>query len=169
MNLYFRLLWLLLTAWQRPKLQLLDDSVTEFRVLPNDLDTNLHMNNGRYLTIMDLGRTDMILRLDFLKTMLKRRWYPVVGYACMHFRRSLDPFQKYQLHTRIIGWDEKWFYMEQRFRIGDKVVAIGRLRGLFMCGRDKVSSTELIEALGYGEHASPEMPAGFERWFDPTG
>ena len=30
------------------------------RVWPNDLDTNAHMNNGRYLTLMDLGRFDLM-------------------------------------------------------------------------------------------------------------
>mgnify|MGYP003290859366 CR=1 FL=1 len=42
----------------------LDDSRVCFRVLPNDCDVNLHMNNGRYWTIMDLGRADQPLVLD---------------------------------------------------------------------------------------------------------
>ncbi len=37
-------------------------SVLTLRVLPNDLDPSLHMNNGRYLAIMDLGRIDLLIR-----------------------------------------------------------------------------------------------------------
>ena len=41
----------------------LDESVIHARVLPTDLDLNLHLNNGRALTLMDLGRVDLMLRM----------------------------------------------------------------------------------------------------------
>ena len=63
MNLWLRLIWLFLTTPFRPRLAIPTDvSVLGLRVLPNDLDLSLHMNNGRYLTVMDLGRLDLILR-----------------------------------------------------------------------------------------------------------
>ena len=63
MNLIFRLLKTLLLYLLRPTRRgILEESVVRFRVWPNDLDTNLHMNNGRYLTLMDLGRLDLLLR-----------------------------------------------------------------------------------------------------------
>ncbi len=66
MNLFFRLLRLLLTARWRGRLGPLDESVLKLRVWPVDLDVNLHMNNGRYLSVMDLGRVDVILRTGLL-------------------------------------------------------------------------------------------------------
>src|SRR6185503_3961101 len=35
------------------------ESNLSLRVWPNDLDLNIHVNNGRYLTLMDLGRMDL--------------------------------------------------------------------------------------------------------------
>jgi hypothetical protein len=63
LNLWFRLILLLLMTPWRPKLEgPLDVSRLRFTVLPNDLDASLHMNNGRYWTLMDLGRMDLLLR-----------------------------------------------------------------------------------------------------------
>lgn len=61
MNLWFRLLHLLLCSLFRPKLEApFGVSRLQFRVLPNDLDSNLHMTNGRYWNIFDLGRLDLM-------------------------------------------------------------------------------------------------------------
>ena len=63
MNLYFRMIWLLIGSLFKPDLP--TDRPTNsisLRVLPNDIDINMHMNNGRYLTICDLTRVDMFIR-----------------------------------------------------------------------------------------------------------
>ncbi len=72
MNLIFRLLGLLLTTRWRGRLGPLEESVLKLRVWPVDLDVNLHMNNGRYLSVMDLNRVDVILRTGLLLPLLRR-------------------------------------------------------------------------------------------------
>ena len=48
MNLWFRLIWLLLTRPFQPKLKPpFEASILPFRVWLHDLDTSLHMNNAR--------------------------------------------------------------------------------------------------------------------------
>ena len=61
-----RLAKTLVTAPFRSRLRPTDASTVHFLVWPNDLDMNRHMNNGRYLTLMDLGRFDLELggRID---------------------------------------------------------------------------------------------------------
>ena len=82
MNLWLRLLWLIATAWRRPRLELpFATSSLAFRVWPHDVDTSLHMNNGRYWTLMDLGRTDLMIRSGLWRPVLKERWTPVVSAA----------------------------------------------------------------------------------------
>jgi hypothetical protein len=57
MNLWIRLLWVLLTARGRGHLDLpRESSLLTFRVWPHDLDISLHLNNGRYLTLMAMAR-----------------------------------------------------------------------------------------------------------------
>lgn len=162
MNLFFRLIWIIFAAFRKPAVGMLEETRIRLRVLPNDLDTNMHMNNGRYLTIMDLGRIDLTVRSGLWRAMRDNRWYPVVGSAKMEFRRPLDPFQAYELATRVLGWDGKWVYMEQRFMVGETMHARGRIKALFLKGREKVSSAELARALGHDEPSpavDPEIVA----------
>ena len=80
MNLWLRLLGFFLTARSRPALELPGGiSVLHFRVWPLDLDLSLHMNNGRYLTIMDLGRIDILTRSGLLRVVVRERWTPIAS------------------------------------------------------------------------------------------
>ena len=89
MNLWFRLLHLLLCSLFRPKLEApFGVSRLQFRVLPNDLDSNLHMTNGRYWNIFDLGRLDLILRMGLGRVALREKWAPIVGAGTIQFRRA---------------------------------------------------------------------------------
>ncbi|MGD9171509.1 MAG: thioesterase family protein, partial [Candidatus Thiodiazotropha sp.] len=114
MNLLLRFLKVFLTALLRPRMGLLESSTLSFRVLPTDLDFNLHMNNARYLSFMDLGRTDLLVRAGMLGLVSRKRWKPVTGSIDIKYRRSLMPFQRFKLYTRVLCWDEKWLYLEQR-------------------------------------------------------
>lgn len=81
MTLWFRLIWLLLTARLRGKVQLFDISVLRLRVLPNDLDFNGHINNGRYFTLADLGRLDFLIRAGVARVAIANRAVPLIGDA----------------------------------------------------------------------------------------
>ena len=93
----------------RRRIAPLDVSVLRFRAVPTDLDLNMHMNNGRYLTLMDLGRIDLMMRTGMGRLVIREKWMPVIASAMVRFRRSLLPFQKSELHTRLLCWDDKWF------------------------------------------------------------
>ncbi|MFQ5935123.1 MAG: acyl-CoA thioesterase [Acidiferrobacterales bacterium] len=160
MNLIFRLIRVLVTAFFRDRLSLLDESTLEFRVWPTDLDVNFHMNNARYLSMMDLGRLDLLVRAGLFATLMKQRWQPVVGSATIRYRRSLKPFQKYRLCSRIVGWDHKWFYLEQRFEVGDTLVASAVVKGLLRGSERYVPTAELLDSAGHDPESLPE-PAAF--------
>ncbi|MCP4089704.1 MAG: thioesterase [Gammaproteobacteria bacterium] len=156
MNLLFRLAWLLITAPGRKRIGLTEECELLLRVLPTDLDLNLHLTNARYLSMMDLGRTELILQTGMLKELLKRRWLPVVAVANLKFYRQINPFQRYKVITRIIGWDEKWFYIEQRFMVKGKVAAVGVIKGLFRGKEGKIPTEELLKLAGH-QGEPPEM------------
>jgi acyl-CoA thioesterase FadM len=114
MNLWLRLIWLLLSSSFRPGIDLPKGvSVLHFRVWPHDLDLSLHMNNGRYLTIMDLGRLDMILASGLWRAILRHRWTPIASAIKIRFRREMRPFNRYRLETRLLAWVGDQVVMEQ--------------------------------------------------------
>ena len=147
MNLWFRLLWLLVTSRMRPRLDLPDEaSVLPFRVWFHDLDTSLHMNNGRYWTLMDLGRTDLVLRSGLWRAILRHRWVPVVNAGTIRFRREMRLFRPFRLETRILCWSETWLVMQHR---------------ILMQGRDGaqiVAAVALVRAAIYDRKARAYIP-----------
>ena len=118
MNLWIRLLWLFATARARGQLFLpVDASVLAFRVWPHDLDLSLHMNNGRYLTLMDLGRLDVLARSGLWAAIMRHKWTPIASAITIRYRRELRPFRRFRLSTRLVYWDETNVVMEQTFAI----------------------------------------------------
>ncbi len=143
-----RMIRVVFAAMMGARIDPLGESVISLRVWLNDLDTNLHMNNGRYLTIMDLGRLDFIVRTGLGRLMVKRRWRPMVGSAVLRFRRGLAPFERYELKTRVAWWDDKWFWIEQRFEREGEVVAVGAIKGLFRAPTGNVPTADVLSPLG---------------------
>lgn len=163
MNLLFRSLAVLLAALRRSRLDPLGESVLTFRVLPSDLDINLHMNNGRYLTLMDLGRLDLVTRMGVLGEMRRRKWMPVIGSLKIRYRRSLQPFQRYQLRSRLLCWDDKWFFMEQRFERRGELMAIALVKGLFLGPEGRVPTQRVVDAAAVVVD-SPPFPERVAVW-----
>lgn len=116
MNLWFRLFWYALTSRWRPRLAAEGDvSQLEFRVWPTDLDLSLHMNNGRYLTLMDMGRIDFLVRTGLWNAVTRHRWTPIASSIVIRYRRELRPFDLFRLETRLASWAEASVVMEQVF------------------------------------------------------
>jgi len=165
MKLYFRLLFLILTQSMRSRCSVFGPCNTSLRVWPNDLDIFFHVNNGVYLTMMDLGRTDMMLRSGVFGPVRSAGWYPVVAAETIRFQRSLKLFQRFSIRTEVVGWDEKSIFIEQVFTSRDQQVAIAALdiRFLKKAG-GKVSPADLFELLGEQNHDQPKLPEWISAW-----
>jgi acyl-CoA thioesterase FadM len=164
-NLYLRLLKLLfLLAFVRRQ-ALLNGGRIAFRVWPNDCDMNLHLNDGRYLTFMDLGRVQLLAQIGLMGELWRRRWAPVLSAAEIGFIRPVQPFQKFSLITRLLTWDDKYFYMEQKFESGGRLCVVALVKGLFLHRRERVESRAVPAALDL-DQAAPDMPEVVRHWND---
>jgi acyl-CoA thioesterase FadM len=162
-NLYFRLLWTLLRAWRLPKLVIGATLQREFRVMPNDLDINLHMNNGRYLTLIDLMLLEYFVRVGFMKALLKNSWRPMAGGSFITYRRGLEPFQIYTVRYRVDACDDNWNYMRFEFLNKDKVCAAGYMKGAVVGRKGLVSNAQSYAALGVSVPTSA-LPIAVNSW-----
>jgi len=165
MNMHLRLAKVFMAAFLRRNA---DWPATEpakmtMRVWPMDLDFNLHKNNGRYLTCMDVGRMDLAFKSGLHKPMFKYKWMPLLGSSTIRYFKSLAPFQKFDLVTKILGWDEKWVFMEQRFVSKGDVYAVGVVKVLFRGPKGNVPTKALM---GYAnvKEESPEIPHWVLDW-----
>jgi acyl-CoA thioesterase FadM len=140
-----------------PPLQPLATDTISLRVWPNDIDFNLHLNNARYLSVMDYGRIRLLARAGLLKPVIKARFAPVVGSVWITYRRSLPLWARYRLSTRLACWDERWFYMEQIFSSREGLVAAGWVKGALLKNSAIVPPQQIMEMAHPGIQ-TPSIP-----------
>jgi acyl-CoA thioesterase FadM len=148
-------------------LGILEEDRLRMHVLPNDIDLNLHLNNARYLSIMDYGRTHMLARTRLLNHILRSRWQPLLGAAWVTYRRSLPLFSAFELTTRMVCWDDRWFYLEQAFTGQKGLAAVGWVKGILRNANGNVDPQKVIEAVAPGL-VSPPMPDVIAAWNELT-
>lgn len=167
MNLWLRLLWVAIAGWLGRRLNLPDEpSRLTFRVWFHDLDPFRHMNNGRYLTLMDLGRTDLMVSSGLARAAMAHKWTPIASAVIIRFRREMRLFQKFHLQTRILWWDERQCVIEQLFVLeGGKHHGQIAAQAMFKGGlydraiRQFVPVAVLMREAGFSAESPPMSPA----------
>ena len=158
-----RLVWNLVRALRAPKLSSLEPLELELRVLPGDLDLNGHMNNARYLAMVDLALMTLFIRSGFGKLCLQRGWRPMAGGSVIRYRRGLAPFQSFKLRFTLIAWDEYWNYSRFEFIRDGQICANGYTKGAAVGKQGLVPTRAIFEALAQPT-ASPPIPDELAAW-----
>jgi acyl-CoA thioesterase FadM len=163
MGNFLRLCLVVLRSLRSRPQGILDPSVVHLRVWPNDLDLNVHMNNGRYLSLMDIGRVDLMVRCG-LGRWLRRGWQPMVAASfCRHFR-PLNLLQRFEIRSRVLGWDEKWLYVEHRILRRGTLHALAVVKALVAERGRLLSSAELLACAAAVPAQSPPLPPWVRAW-----
>lgn len=162
---WLRLLRAAATLIGKPNIGPLDVSRVQLHVWPNDLDLNLHVNNGRYLALADIGRLHWFVATGVLALARRERAWPMVGDAIAKFRRDLRLFDKFVIETRILGWDHRWGFLEHRFIRGGRVLGVVAVRGVFKGPNGPLDPNVFLQGLGL-ELSSPPLPAWITQWND---
>jgi acyl-CoA thioesterase FadM len=148
-------------------LGVLDEDRLRMHVWPNDIDLNLHLNNARYLSLMDYGRTHLLARTRLLEHIVRSRWRPLVGAVWITYRRSLPVFSRFWLSSRLVCWDERWFYIEQTFTGREGLAAVGWVKGILRDANGSVEPQRVIERVAASVD-SPPMPEAIAAWNELT-
>lgn len=164
MNLYFRLVLTVVRAWFERKMSTRDACHQRFRVWPSDIDAFGHMNNGRYLQIMDLARMRWLVRTGTVRVIRRQRWSVALGGNLIRYRRPLRFGARYRVSTRLVCWDDLWFYLEHVFldRAGRRI-AVGLSRAAFRGGGGWIPTDTVMREVENGI-PSPPMPAYLATW-----
>lgn len=141
----------------QPQVDLLSTTRIRLCVWPNDIDFNMHVNNGRYLTLADIGRLHWFVRTGVMQLAREQRAFPVVGDAIAKFRRELKPFQTFEIHSRLVGWDAKWGFLEHRFVRDNRVCGLVAIRGVFRGPNGPVDPRLFLAGLAH-DAPSPVLP-----------
>jgi acyl-CoA thioesterase FadM len=168
-NSFVRVPLLALRQRLRPltQLDILAPDVLTMRVLPTDIDFNLHMNNSRYLTRMDYARIHLIAATGMMDLAVARRWSPLIGSVFITYRRSLSVFAPYTLTSRNLCWDDKWVYTEQVFTFAGGLAAVAWVKGLFRNETGNIPPQTVVDELQPGL-VSPPMSPALTEWNELT-
>ena len=134
-------------------------------VWPTDIDIFLHMNNGIYLTLLDLARFDLMKRSGTWQSLKKQKVHPVVVQETITFRKSLTPWLRFNIETKILGWDEMAFYVGQRFVVKGEIYAEAVVKVRFLISpKGTPTAKETIERMGGWPAPEPKLPDWVIEW-----
>ncbi|OOR87978.1 thioeseterase [Moraxella caviae] len=157
----------MLSNRQGKTLAITDTSEVHYVCNINDIDNFLELNNGRVLTLFDLGRNDFAIRTGLGKQLIKNRWGLVVAGSTIQYRKRVRLLDKITIKTRLVAVDERWFYIEQVMMAKGKTTSQVLLRtGVtnIKTGRT-IPTKQALDALGITDFSLP--PTGWVKaWIE---
>lgn len=148
-----------------PDLHPLGSHVSHHRCWPQDIDQYMEMNNGRILTILDLGRTGLAQRVGLIGALQKNRWGMTMAGASLRYRKRIRPFAKFRTVSKAVGWDERFFYLEHTIWIGDDCAVQALFRAAVTDKNGIVAPARVFASIGMDQPA-PAKPAWVQAWID---
>lgn len=148
-----------------PPITALERHVSHHRCWPQDIDNYLEMNNGRILTILDLGRAGLAQRSGLLRALPRNGWALTMAGASVRYRKRIRPFAKFRIVSKAVGWSDRFFYLEHTIWIGDECAVQALFRAAITDKNGIVNPTKVFAAVGI-EQPSPEKPAWVQAWID---
>lgn len=149
---------------KKPPTHGLFDTVSmEFRVRLFDIDMNMHLNNAKYLKYMDRCRLEHAVSTGLLDKLIQARCNAVVANTEIAYVRELRPYQQFTIETRILGWDDKYVYFDQRFISQGKLHTHALIRVVHLYGGKAISPQAMQEITGLNMQ-SPALPEYVEQW-----
>ncbi len=155
----------LLRARRAPPLEPTEIHVTPMRCWPNDIDLFFELNNGRTLSLFDIGRFGLAKRIGLIRVLRDQGWGLVVAGGSVRYRARIRPFQRFEIKSQVLAWDQRFVYIQQSMWRGETPCNHILLRtGVTEKGR-LVPTDRVLAALGQ-ETESPGLPDWAQSWVE---
>ena len=150
-------------AFLSDRITINDVAETDFRIRPWDIDMFLEVNNGRVLTLYDLGRFDLSIRMGLAKALKENKWGLVVAGSTVRYRRRIRMFEKVTIYTRVVGYEDRWIYIQQSMWVkGEPASSILLRTGITSRGK-VIPASDVLDALNI-THWQPKLPGWVKEW-----
>ncbi len=161
---YLRSFYCIWRAFRMRPLDLFDTHVSHHRIWPLDIDPWMELNNGRTLTLYDLGRLPLFARMGLLKATRKSGMFFTVAGASVRYRARIRPLDKVEMRSRVIGFDDRFTYIDQSLWLGETCANQVLIRtAVARRGKGIVSPGQALREMGF-EAQSPELPDWVKNW-----
>ena len=146
-----------------PPIGLQDWHVSEHVCWPWDLDPFIELNNGRALTLYDLGRFPLALRTGLIGAMRRNGWGLTVAGSTVRYRRRIRMFDRFTMRSRCVGWDARFLYLEQSMWRRGECASHLLIRSAITDAKGIVPTSDVVRALGLPVE-SPALPKWVHAW-----
>lgn len=161
---FIRLAWQIFKHRKDAPLPLTGCHVSRHYCLPHDIDLWMELNNGRTLTIYDLGRIPLAMRVGLLPLLKTRRWGLTMAGATVRYRRRVRMFERIEMRSRAIGWDARFMYLEQSmWKANGECASHIVYRGAVTGAQGIVPPADVMAAMGV-DAVSPALPDWVQAW-----
>jgi len=163
---FLRMVWQLSRHRRAAPLPVTGTHVSRHICLPWDIDLWMELNNGRTLTLYDLGRIPLAVRTGLVGVLRQNRWGLTIAGASVRYRLRIRVFETIEMRSRLVGWDAKFLYIEQSMWKADGECANHSLYRAAVTGREGiVGPADVARALGVSPQ-SPELPRWVSAWIE---
>ncbi|MBE1285163.1 MAG: thioeseterase [Rhodobacteraceae bacterium] len=160
-----RLIKDLMVARRMPPLELTDTHVSSHICWPWDLDIWLELNNGRAMTLYDLGRSMNAQRVGLIGAISRKRWGMTMAGSSVRFRRRIRGFERFEMRSRAVCWDDKFIYLEQSmWKKNGECASHVMFRAAVTNAKGIVSPDRVLAEMGQADAVSPPMPDWIAGW-----
>ena len=159
---FLRLTAEMLRARRAPRLAPGDVHETRLRIWPWDLDFARELNNGRTLTLMDMGRIPALYRTGVFDKVYGAGMFMTMAGATVRWRRRIRLWDRVTLRSRLVGWDNRFFYVEQAMVLRGEVAAHAVYRVATTAGRGLTDPAEVAGMMGWADR--PELEHWIADW-----
>ncbi|MEP3347083.1 MAG: acyl-CoA thioesterase [Litoreibacter sp.] len=162
---FLRLIFQFLRHRNDPPLGLTDTHVSHHICWPWDLDLWRELNNGRTLTIYDMGRMPLGMRVGLLKMLKENRWGLTMAGASVRYRRRVRMFDRIEMRSRAVCWDDRFLYLEQSMWVRGEATSHILYRSAVTGKGGIVNPQTVMKSLDV-EVEAPEFPGWVTAWVE---
>ena len=160
-----RLIKDLLLARRMPPLGVTETHVSHHICWPWDLDIWMELNNGRAMTLYDLGRTMNAQRVGLITAISRHRWGMTMAGSTVRFRRRIRGFERFEMRSRAVTWDDKFIYLEQSmWKKNGECASHVMFRSAVTGKTGIIPPAQVLSEMGHADAVPPPMPEWIKAW-----
>ena len=131
--------------------------------LPFDIDPWGELNNGRTLSLYDLGRIPLVMRTGMRAAVKANGWGLTVAGVAIRYRRRVRAPQRFEMRSACIGRDARFFYLHQAMYRNGEALSAGIYRVAVVGPGGIVPTADVAASIGRPDW-NPPLPDWVAAW-----
>ena len=108
-----------------------------------------YVNHASYLVYFEAARWDLGLRCGFGNVLRTRRCLPTISKQLVQYRRPMRRGDTFDVVSRLLAVDERWWHFEQNVMRGDEVCTKSWAKVVMRDQNGACSPQDILQLAGY--------------------